>query len=1046
MTKGGKDVDESLTLPKSKWQVICERIKRKVLEIWNNKAHLFWYILFLYFVAIAFYFIVLIDNSLTIPISGDYCLQQIPFYTNGYDDWWHFLKTGEFVLWDHNTFLGVNNIGTNTFYYLLNPFFLPILLWPREYIAQGLAFLMINKMVFAAITFRIFLKYIGIKENTSRLFALAYAFCGWNVYYLWFNHFMEVAVVFPLVLLGIEKVVRDKRPWVLMASLGLMGLCNYFFLVSSCICGVIYAGYRYFSLWKDKSKNDRFQILIIGFCGFLVGVMIGALTLYTAFPIIMDTPRVNNSNYLKNLMEAWNKHEYTNFFNLITKFEKEKQTYYPLATFLFPTISNFNTVVFNNRTYDNTIGSLFIYTPLMMFFIPSLLQSIRKKRWSNLVATAFFLLTLFTPFFYYLCYGFTVTYGRWQIFAVASLLMFIARNYEEREEMPRWFFDISIGVLLIGVIILLSYALSYQSNSDVYNLGDRSYVVIAEVIYMLVCYFYLRFRHHEKELTKFLTNAVAIEAIVMGVMLFNYQSPRDYSTLYGGLANVMEEEDIINRIKEQDDGFYRISNTNADRNNNNLSMREGYNGVASFHSMYNFELNDFLNWSRIMYSSTWSGGAHEKRYNLDEFLNVKYYIQKNLEQNNSISNNIPFGFVEMPEYATTYNANKRYFHKVYYNTNFIELGFAYDSMMYAEHLSDSQSKINNNEIAYLTSAIVYKDDVEEIKSLLDNDIEIVKYSSIKDLTTITTDYTVSYEDQFNRYKEQYKASHPGTNIDLLSLSDQISLIKEWNGFDYAGALSRVENKSLEMLYGGVIELTPTNGKTVCSNAEDDPCYVDLKLRMGENATVQMFNEVSEVDENGETVTQEKLVVWDNHMWHNYSTSGDWKYDRGFYINEDITKIKITIWANATIARPTITVERYSEFQKRIAKLKGENDENLFENIKVTTNNIDFDTTYDQDKIVVLSIPYDNGWSGNYVYENGEMEPIKIFKMQGGFLGFVAKKGNVHYALEYFTPNLKESLVLFTSGIAIMTLSWGAVYVYEHKKKRTPEIVIEDIKE
>lgn len=1028
-------MDESLTLPKSKWQMFYEKIKRKVLEIWNNKGHLFWYILLLYFVAIAFYFIVLIENSLTIPISGDYCLQQIPFYTNGYDDWWHFLKTGEFVLWDHNTFLGVNNIGTNSFYYLLNPFFLPILLWPREYIAQGLAFLMINKMVFAGITFRLFLKYVGVKENTSRLFALAYAFCGWNVYYLWFNHFMEVAVVFPLVLLGIEKVIRDKRPWVLMASLGLMGLCNYFFLVSSCICGVIYAGYRYFSVWKEKSKSDRTQIFILGFCGFLVGVMIGSLTLYTAFPIIMDTPRVNDANYLSSLLEAWNEHDFTKFFKLITKFNSKKETYYPLATFLFPTISDYNTLVFNNIYYDNTIGSLFIYTPLMMFFIPSFLQSIRKKRWSNLVATAFFLLTLFTPFFYYLCYGFTVTYGRWQIFAVASLLVFIAQNYEERDEMPRWFFDISIGVLLIGVIILLSYALSYQQKSnDVRELGDRTYVIIAEIVYMLVCYFYLRFRHHERELTKYLTNAVAIEAIVMGVMLFNYQAPRDYSTLYGGLANVIEEEEIINRIREQDDSFYRISNTNADRNSNNLSMREGYNGVATFHSIYNFELNDFLKWSRVMYnSSTWSGGAHEKRYNLDEFLNVKYYIQKNLEENNSISNNIPFGFVEMPEYSTTYNYNKKYFHKVYYNTNFIELGFAYDSIMYAEELEAFQSKVNNNEIAYLTNAIVYKDDEEELKSLLDNDIEIVDYSSINDLTTIPTNYTISYEDQYNRYIERYKAAHPGIDFDALSTSDQISLIKSVYKFDYSDASTKANSKSLAMLDGGVIELTPDNGRTVCSNAEDDPCYVDLRLRMGENATVQMFN-------------GDEVVVWDNHMWHGYLNVSDWKYDRGFYINKDVTKIKITIWANATIERPIIKVERYSKFQERIAKLKGENDENLFENIKVTANNIDFDTTYDQDKIVVLSIPYDKGWSGNYVYDNGEKEPIRVFKMQGGFLGFVAKKGNVHYSLEYFSPNLKESLVLFIGGIVIMTASWGAVYVYEHKKKRTPEIVVDDLKE
>lgn len=77
---------------------------------------------FLFVVAVVFFFNILIHNSLSLPLSGDYSLQQIPFYTNGYDDWWKFLKTGEFPMWDYSTYLGVNNIGSNTFYYLLNPF------------------------------------------------------------------------------------------------------------------------------------------------------------------------------------------------------------------------------------------------------------------------------------------------------------------------------------------------------------------------------------------------------------------------------------------------------------------------------------------------------------------------------------------------------------------------------------------------------------------------------------------------------------------------------------------------------------------------------------------------------------------------------------------------------------------------------------------------------------------------------------------------------------------------------------------------------------
>ena len=185
---------------------LWERIKPKFAFL-KNKQSVFYYFLFLFGLAFIMAIAVLLIESFTIPLGGDYVQQQIPFYTNGYDDWWHFLKTGEFPLWDSNTVLGVNNIGANSFYYFLNPFFLPILLCPRSLIPQGLAFLMLIKMALAGITFRLYLKNLDVEEKTARLFSIAYAFCGWNLYYMWFNHFMEVVVMFPLVLLGIDKVL-----------------------------------------------------------------------------------------------------------------------------------------------------------------------------------------------------------------------------------------------------------------------------------------------------------------------------------------------------------------------------------------------------------------------------------------------------------------------------------------------------------------------------------------------------------------------------------------------------------------------------------------------------------------------------------------------------------------------------------------------------------------------------------------------------------------------------------------------------------------------
>ncbi|HAV20228.1 MAG TPA: hypothetical protein DCX17_04315, partial [Firmicutes bacterium] len=153
---------------------LARLFKKYMIASWHkfvinlkNPDSLLRYVIYLIVVGILFFGVALISNLFTIPLSGDYVMQQIPFYYNGYDDWWHFFKTGEFVLWDSSTYLGTNNIGSNSFYYYLNPFFLPILLFPRALVPQGLAVLMIGKMVGAGLIMRVYLKYLGVSEKTS---------------------------------------------------------------------------------------------------------------------------------------------------------------------------------------------------------------------------------------------------------------------------------------------------------------------------------------------------------------------------------------------------------------------------------------------------------------------------------------------------------------------------------------------------------------------------------------------------------------------------------------------------------------------------------------------------------------------------------------------------------------------------------------------------------------------------------------------------------------------------------------------------------------
>ena len=315
-------------------------------------------------------------------------------------------------------------------------------------------------------------------------------------------------------------------------------------------------------------------------------------------------------------------------------------------------MSDFHCVLYRNTGYDNTLSSLFIYTPLTIMVVPALINSIRKKKVSHIFAAGIFTLMLFTPFAYELFHGFTVDYGRWQLFVVIALIAYVAISYKDLKTYPKWYFDMSVLVILF--CMAFTVATSAKNQYDVYDVKETFAIVIYQFIYVIVAYFIIRFYYQKPKFEKILPIMLCIEVIVVGNMtLFGQKTT--YNSLAGGPSHFKVEVQVVSNINKSDQDYFRIFNTTANDSTNNLGMREGYNGVGGFHSLYNTNIKDFLNWTRMLYwRDTWTMGAHEKKVNLDQFLSVKYYILKNSDYNTNIDSeeivndinmyNVPFGY------------------------------------------------------------------------------------------------------------------------------------------------------------------------------------------------------------------------------------------------------------------------------------------------------------------------------------------------------------------------------------------------------------------
>ena len=999
------------------------KIKNKFAFL-ENKQSLFYYFLQLVGLALLMCSIVLIMERGTIPLGGDYVQQQIPFYTNGYDDWWKFIRTGTFPLWDSNTVLGVNNIGSNCFYYFLNPFFFPILLFPRSLIPQGLAILMVIKMALAGLTFRTYLKYLGVEEKTARVFAVAYAFCGWNLYYLWFNHFMEVVVLFPLVLLGIEKVLKERRPFVLMSSLFVLGIANYFFLVVTCFVGVVYAVFRFFQTIKTRDVKNNFLAGAIGVTGFVVGLMMCALVLLPCLSAIQGVGRVANATYLKDLQEAWSKKNIEQLIKLLLDFDNTKKRYYPLVTYFFPVTGDFNTVLFRNTGYDNTLSSLFVYTPLIILVVPSIIESVRRKKVSHIIAIASIILMLFTPFVYQLFQGFTKDYGRWQLFVTASLITYVAVNFKNVKKFPKWYFDISVLVVLICMVYTVLTSLKYQYQVTDYK--ETFGIVIYQFIYVLVIYLIIRWKSHAPSFTKLLGALLTIEVLIVGnFTLFGQKTSYDY--LAGGVDNFNDEVAVVKKINQSDKTYFRIFNTTANDSTNNLGMREGYNGVGGFHSIYNSNITDFLHWTRIIYSDeTWTMGAHEKILNIDEFLGVKYYIVKNSDFNtvdnddpSKIINvkemyNVPLGFKYKEELSTK-------LHSVFENENFIELGYSFDNIITV----GSESIQNDNKSASLF------DYMQAIK----NEEALLRGAILYDIDAYGVNEKNTYDKEtikvLNEFAESGKVSDYNTYAGKLYLSNDL-IVDRYDCFAGVGNSAkelldtsnaqRIIGNSQPYRYGVTKYIIKATKGNICSTAkEDGGCYIGLKLNLDRYAYVHL------IDENDEMITFD---------YHQYINNG-YKLIRGFYTDRPIKAIVVKPMINEVdynrgISSFAVYEETYASFLQQINKLKAY----PLENVVVTTNGAKFTTNFDHTRIVVTTIPYDAGWSLTIKDSNGNETKPEIFKGQGGFCSFIAPSGNISYKMSYYTPNLKKGIMITLAGFVLFFstfASYALVDKFKNKK-------------
>ena len=226
--------------------------------------------------------------------AGDFNSQQISFYRYmngfikgaGYPDGMAGAACSTFS-WA--TDLGSGAMNAYSFYLYGSPFFWLSLIFPQNWLPYLMVPLLVLKFAVAGGgAYRYLCRYVR-RSDHAVLGACLYAFSGFSIYNVFFNHFIDVVALFPWMLWALDETLYEQEEnyglfafWV-----GVNLLNNYFFFIGQVLFLVIYF------ICKLTTKDFPMNVRLFVRLAFesLLGAALGFVLLWPAVLSILQNPR-----------------------------------------------------------------------------------------------------------------------------------------------------------------------------------------------------------------------------------------------------------------------------------------------------------------------------------------------------------------------------------------------------------------------------------------------------------------------------------------------------------------------------------------------------------------------------------------------------------------------------------------------------------------------------------------------------------------------------------------------------------------------------------
>lgn len=601
-------------------------------------------------------------------------------------------------------------------YYLASPLSFLVALFPADNILDALLVIFTLKCGLCSLSLAYYLEAHGIGTKPARIiFGALYALSGYGMIYQHNTMWIDCMALLPLVALGIEKLISEKKYKMFTLSLGLAIFSNFYIGYMMCIFCFIYFFYAYFCMDTNplgEKKHFLRSLIRMGLFSAIAVGLAACIILPTYYSLGFGKTTFSNPTY-----------GYKPRFDLLD-----------LAAKLF--LNSYDTVRPEGLPILYCGMLTLIFVPL--FFIAKKVP-LREKVGTGALVGIFvlsFSIDAVDKFWHGMQAPNWLNY-RYSFMLIFVLIVAAAKAFRE----VRSFTAAQIGGVCGGLFLLalnvqkLSIDNMHESDLDRDLLCIWLSILFIAVYAAVVSLF--KNRHYRHAAHSVLAVIVCAELLLSSVVSICYLDDDVVcSTRKSYLDNKHRYEDSVNYILENDDGFYRFDKTKHALIDTPMAL--GIRGFTNSTSTLNRETIDFLRYMGLASKSHWSKylGATAP---FDTLLGVKYVIVD--------------GDYEIPDtYVHVYDGRET---DVYENPDALSIAYAVNSALKDFHLaypSDYKDGLADGKYEKFTAPYTPPERMNRMAAaMLGEDDARQMFVPIEDIDTRDNNLNSSYVAEHTKY-------------------------------------------------------------------------------------------------------------------------------------------------------------------------------------------------------------------------------------------------------------------------------------------------------